>query len=215
MSVKEEFTWTTFLQGVRLIGGFLPNSGMHWLNTRCNTCFFFWDITANYGPILAQKRLERQTSGLRKSVDEVLNVKPDPNPGGAVQLDQPWPSSPSKFRAQFASIFDTEDLKEIKLGGYLHELIRFKLIESDRPGLGASNSYYFLDHPWMREGQPEAPASAGQDRQDSSTPDRTDSSGLERQGRPAPTIEENQVEKNQEKRKNIHKEAMLMDFFIL
>ncbi len=87
---------------------------------------------------------------------------------------------------------------------YVRELIRFKLIESDRPGLGASNSYYFLDHPWMREGQPEALASAGQDQQDSSAPDQTDSSRLERQEMPAPTIEENQVEKNQEKRKKTH-----------
>jgi hypothetical protein len=87
---------------------------------------------------------------------------------------------------------------------YLHELIEFKLIESDRPGLGASNSYFFLDHPWMREGQPEAPASAGQDQQDSSAPERTDSSCQERQETSAPTIQENQDETNQTKRKNTH-----------
>ena len=34
---------------------------------------------------------------------------------------------------------------------YLHELIKFNLIESDRPGLGASNSYFFLEHPWIHE----------------------------------------------------------------
>jgi len=87
---------------------------------------------------------------------------------------------------------------------YLRELVEFKLIESEQRGLTKSNFYFFLDHPWIYEGQPDSPASAGQDQPETSAPDRQNPSGLERQDTSAPTIEENQSEKIQGKRKNTH-----------
>jgi hypothetical protein len=76
---------------------------------------FFWDPTANYGPIIVQRRLDRQTTRLRECIDDLFEVKADLNPGGAVRLDQSWSATPPKFRDQFSSIFKDEDLKEIVL----------------------------------------------------------------------------------------------------
>jgi hypothetical protein len=76
---------------------------------------FFWDPTKNYGPILVKKRPERQNARLRECIENLFEVTPDPEPGGAVSLDQPWPATPQKFRTQFSSIFVEEDLKEINL----------------------------------------------------------------------------------------------------
>lgn len=79
---------------------------------------------------------------------------------------------------------------------YIRKLVKFKLIERDRPGLGQSNSYFFLDHPWIHEGQPETSAVTVQDRNDPSAPDRKNSSAQERQKTSAPYIkEENQERK--------------------
>lgn len=82
---------------------------------------------------------------------------------------------------------------------YVRILVKNNLIEMERPGLGMSNRYFFLDHPWMQEGQPVAPSGSGQERQDSSAPDRQNHSDQDRRGTSAPTIEENQG-----KRTNTH-----------
>jgi hypothetical protein len=77
---------------------------------------FFWDQTANFGPIIVEKRLERLTAGLRECIDDLVKVKPDPNSGGVLHLGQTWPCTPLKFRSQFASVFDSDDLATIELG---------------------------------------------------------------------------------------------------
>jgi hypothetical protein len=74
---------------------------------------FFWDEAANYGPIIVQKRLENQTTRLEECIDDIFQVTPDPDPGGVVCLDQPWPATPLKFRAQFVALFAGDDWKEI------------------------------------------------------------------------------------------------------
>lgn len=71
---------------------------------------------------------------------------------------------------------------------YLRELVEFALIESEQRGLKKSNLYFFLDHPWIYEGQP----SSGQDRQKSSAPERQETS--------APYAKENQQEESPRKR---------------
>ena len=76
---------------------------------------FFWDPTANYGPIIVKERFEQQNARLRECIENLFEVTPDPNPGGAVSPDQPWPTTPQKFRGQFSSIFVEKDLKEINL----------------------------------------------------------------------------------------------------
>ena len=83
---------------------------------------------------------------------------------------------------------------------YVHELVEFELTEIDRPGLRAANSYFFLDHPWIYEVQPGAPSSSGQQRQETSAPDRQNSSGQEQRETSAPYSKENQMEKNHSKR---------------
>lgn len=87
---------------------------------------------------------------------------------------------------------------------YVRTLVKFRLIEKERPGLGMSNRYFFLYHPWIHEGQPLAPSASGQERQESSAPEQQNPSGQDRQGTSAPTIEENQDETNHEKRKKTH-----------
>jgi hypothetical protein len=76
---------------------------------------FFWDPTKNYGPILVKPRPERQTTQLRECIQNLFEVTPDPEPGGAASLNQSWPATPQKFRTQFSSIFVEKDLKEINL----------------------------------------------------------------------------------------------------
>jgi len=81
---------------------------------------------------------------------------------------------------------------------YVRKLVKFRLIEMDRPGLRMSNRYFFLDHPWIHEGhesQPEAPASASADQepQDSSAPDQKNPSAQETQEASAPYSKENQM----------------------
>lgn len=79
---------------------------------------FFWDETVNFGPIIVKMRLEQQTARLRECIDDLIKVKPDQNPGGVLHLDQAWPSTPLKFRSQFASVFDEDedDLATIDVG---------------------------------------------------------------------------------------------------
>lgn len=69
---------------------------------------------------------------------------------------------------------------------YVRALVNARLIEKKRLGLGRSNRYYFLDHPWMHEGQP----NSGQIRQKASVPDQQKIS--------APMIKENQEIKESE-----------------
>lgn len=76
---------------------------------------FFWEENANYGPIIVKRRLDQQTAGLRDCIADHFEINPDPNPGGVLHLDEPWPATPLKFRSQFSSIFDTQNLKEIAL----------------------------------------------------------------------------------------------------
>ena len=87
---------------------------------------------------------------------------------------------------------------------YVRTLVKFRLIEMERLGLGMSNRYFFLDHPWIYEGQPEVPPGPGQERRESSAPDRKDSSGLERQETSAPNNKENQLKGESEKREHTH-----------
>jgi Helix-turn-helix domain len=78
--------------------------------------------------------------------------------------------------------------------GYLTELAQFGLIESEQHGLCRSNDYYFLDHPWIHEGQPAAQSASGQDGQSSSGQDRHESSAPSREEIHA---KENHTKKNQ------------------
>jgi hypothetical protein len=92
---------------------------------------------------------------------------------------------------------------------YVRTLVKYKLIEMERPGLGRSNRYFFLDHPWMHDGQPETPQSSNHEPQKSSAPDRKNSSAQERQKTSVPYIEENQ-EKG-ESMKNKHTQSQYAD----
>ena len=65
---------------------------------------------------------------------------------------------------------------------YIRELEEFELVESVRRGLGTSNSYHFLDHPWQH-GPPD-------ERRDIAEPDRQNPSGQERQTASVPSREE-------------------------
>jgi DNA-binding GntR family transcriptional regulator len=85
---------------------------------------------------------------------------------------------------------------------YVRRLVKSGLIETDRPGLGKANRYFFLDHPWIHEGQPKALASAGQERQESSGLDRQNSSSQERLETSAPIVKENQQKGDSEKRRH-------------
>ena len=71
---------------------------------------------------------------------------------------------------------------------YLRELIDFSLLEGVRNGLGTSNNYYFLDHPWIHENPSFERRLSGAARKGSSVPDRKSSS--------APSSEEIQKEEN-------------------
>lgn len=46
-------------------------------------------------------------------------------------------------------------VSERQLRDYIRELISLDLLESTQHGIGASNSYLFLDHPWIHEGLPD------------------------------------------------------------
>lgn len=83
---------------------------------------------------------------------------------------------------------------------YVRVLVNFRLIEKERPGLGMSNRYFFLDHPWIYEGQP-----ANQPkRQDLAVPNRKNSSAPEPQECSASFSKENQRKENQRKREQTH-----------
>ncbi len=88
---------------------------------------------------------------------------------------------------------------------YVRTLVRFGLIEKDRPGRGLSNRYFFLDHPWICECQLEAPSNSVQERQEPSAPARKNSSGQEQQETSAPCTEENQENGDSDNRLNKHR----------
>lgn len=89
---------------------------------------------------------------------------------------------------------------------YVRTLVRHKLIEMERPGLGMSNRYFFLDHPWIVEAKLDATLSFGQERQKSSAPEQRSSSDLERQDTSAPIVKENQMKGETEKREHTHRQ---------
>lgn len=109
----------------------------------------------------------------------------------------------AQYEGKFGECFPKQKTLAPELGvcertahRYVHELIKFKLVESERPGMGASNKYFFLEHPWMREGQRETPVSAGEDQKDSSVPDRWETS--------APMVKENQVKGESDEAEHTH-----------
>lgn len=90
---------------------------------------------------------------------------------------------------------------------YVRTLVKHNLIEMERPGLGMSNRYFFLDHPWIYKGQPDASPRSAQGRQKSSAPERRNSAGQQRQESSAPIVKENQEEGESEKREHTHRQA--------
>lgn len=87
---------------------------------------------------------------------------------------------------------------------YIRILVKVRLIEIERRDLRLQNRYYFLDHPWMHEGQPRASAIFALDQQKSSPPDRQIASGPDRQEPSAPIVKENQVEGESKERGHTH-----------
>ncbi len=90
---------------------------------------------------------------------------------------------------------------------YIRALVKSRLIEKERLGLGLSNRYFFLDHPWIQDGQPATRACSGQQRQEFSAPDRQLSSGLERQEISVPNSKENQQGRESDEIKHTHRNA--------
>src|SRR5262249_15455701 len=80
-------------------------------------------------------------------------------------------------------------VSERTVSAYLRELRQHGLVESERPGLGKATRYFFLDHPWIREGPPLRSAS------DSTS---QEASGQQAQGSSAPTDKEIQGRESKE-----------------
>ena len=73
---------------------------------------FFDRPTLNYGPILVEKHPERQKADLANGMAHLFNVRPDPDPGGILELGQIWPNTPVKFQTQFSSILGGKVLEK-------------------------------------------------------------------------------------------------------
>jgi len=73
---------------------------------------------------------------------------------------------------------------------YIRTLVKFRLIEKQRRGLCKPNRYYFLDHPWMHDGQ--LKNAYGHKSLKSSTPVQQIISGKDQQPISVPIIKENQ-----------------------
>jgi hypothetical protein len=86
---------------------------------------------------------------------------------------------------------------------YIRTLVKFRLIEKERPGLGLSNRYFFLDHPWMHEGRAKSKAGSGLKPQEASAPNQQEASGPDQQETSAP-IKENQKNGESKRRENTH-----------
>jgi len=113
----------------------------------------------------------------------------------------------AQYAGKDGACFPKQETLAVELGvsertanEYVRTLVRLGLIETDRPGRGLSNRYFFLDHPWIYECRPEAPSNSVQEPQEPSAPNRKNSSGQERQEPSAPYTKENQGEMNQRKR---------------
>ena len=76
---------------------------------------FFVEAELNYGPIIVKKHRERQTTDMANCIPYLFDVNPDPAPGGILTLNQTWPTTPAKFRAQFSSILGGNILEEVLL----------------------------------------------------------------------------------------------------
>ena len=98
------------------------------------------------------------------------------------------------------TLADELGVSERMVRDYIRELEKFSLLESVQNGLRMSNNYFFLDHPWIHEGQPGTTANSGPDRQQISAPDRNHIAGHERQRTSGPINKEIHPEKIQEKR---------------
>jgi hypothetical protein len=83
---------------------------------------------------------------------------------------------------------------------YVRTLIKFGLIEKERPGLGRPNHYYFLDHPWIYERQPGRTLRPNQDQRKPSGSKWKKSSGQEPQQTSVPYNKEIQYQESPQKR---------------
>ena len=91
-------------------------------------------------------------------------------------------------------------IKTRQVKTYIQELVRFSLIVACLTGMPASNSYYFLYHPWMDE-------SAQQDRQSSTPQDGQSSAQQDGQSSAQQDGQSSALNKNKEKNKekNTHR----------
>ena len=87
---------------------------------------------------------------------------------------------------------------------YVRALVKHKLIGSERPGLGRSNRYFFLEHPWIDERQTSSSLHSGQEQQKPSAQERKNSSGQQRLETSAPIVKENQEKGESGKEDNTH-----------
>jgi hypothetical protein len=97
-----------------------------------------------------------------------------------------------------STLADELGVGERMVRGYLGELTKFGLIESEQHGLGTSNSYYFLDHAWIHEGEP-ANGDSGLERKPAAAPDRRETTGPDRKNSSVPYIDKRILEGNQVK----------------
>lgn len=110
-----------------------------------------------------------------------------------------------QYAGKDGEAFPAQETLALEIGGisarhvrrYLKELCDMELLEAVRRGLGQSNSYYFLHHPWMME----FPDSTEADRKDMSGPqgsDRTRMSSLRGHGSPTKRISEEKSSEEEE-----------------
>jgi len=110
----------------------------------------------------------------------------------------------AQFAGKDGECFPKQETLAAELGvserqgrAYLTELGEFALVETEQHGLCTSNNYHFLDHVWMHEGEPAAPAASAPDRQSSSAPDRKNTSGQDRRNPAGPKGKEIHLKENQ------------------
>ncbi len=73
---------------------------------------------------------------------------------------------------------------------YIRELEKFHLLESERPGLGMANRYFFLDHPWVEQWHSEHPGTSAQQGPVQPAQNRQESSALAEQPASGPITKE-------------------------
>jgi hypothetical protein len=91
-------------------------------------------------------------------------------------------------------------VSERMVNEYIRTLVRFGLIEKERPGLGRPNHYFFLNHPWIYERQPEITLRSNQQQQKATGSMQNKSSGQETQQTSVPYNKEIQIKESPEKR---------------